>query len=90
MPVAAVSFGIYLWHPVVASALIGMIWNRLLGPAGLVSFPVILGIAMISSVVIAMLSAHLFENPLRNAILGWAGMRGKTHKHQAPSVAPAE
>ena len=67
-PVASVSFGIYLWHPVIGIVFMATLWKRFLEGSGLVSFPVVLVSAMVATVILALISDRIFERPMRSAI----------------------
>ena len=92
MPLASVSFRIYLWHPVVGNALLGLLWARWLEPTNAMSFMTVLLIAMFISVITALISARFFEAPMRRAILTWAEKRAirKTVGKQTRASVPAE
>ena len=68
-PIAAASFGIYLWHPVLASVVIGLLWNRFLAPMGIMSFVTAAIGAMILTIATALISMLFFEKPMHRAIL---------------------
>ncbi|WP_336055003.1 acyltransferase family protein [Nitratireductor sp. CH_MIT9313-5] len=73
-PAAAVSFGVYLWHPVTESIFFSYIWNKyLLGaPAGV--FFVYVAAVMVITVGVAILSFVLFENRIADRLLVWSGL----------------
>lgn len=64
LPVLAVAFGIYLWHPVVELVMYSVLWRHVIGPSGTVSFVLYTGAAMAISVVVALVSARFFEVPV--------------------------
>jgi peptidoglycan/LPS O-acetylase OafA/YrhL len=74
-PIANVSFGIYLWHPVMEAIFISLMWRRFIEPTGLINFYVWLLVPMGMSVLVSLLSYRLIERPANNAILSWAGFR---------------
>ena len=69
LPVASASFGMYLWHPVIAVTFLGFGWRHFLEGFGLVPFSVVLIIALLTSIIIALFSAKSIEKPLRNLML---------------------
>jgi peptidoglycan/LPS O-acetylase OafA/YrhL len=69
LPFASVSFGIYLWHPVMGIVVISLVWKRILGGTDALSFGIAMIAAMLLSIVIALISARFFENPMRKWIL---------------------
>ncbi|WP_319411479.1 acyltransferase [uncultured Cohaesibacter sp.] len=69
MPLAAVSFGIYMWHPVFTVAILGLGWLMILEPMQIVGFAPVLAFAVIVTITTALLSARFFEAPLRGKIL---------------------
>jgi peptidoglycan/LPS O-acetylase OafA/YrhL len=74
-PLANVSFGIYLWHPVMEAIFLSFIWRRYVEPTGLVSFQVWLIVPITATVIVALLSYQLVERPTNNFILSLAGFR---------------
>ncbi|SNY91847.1 Peptidoglycan/LPS O-acetylase OafA/YrhL, contains acyltransferase and SGNH-hydrolase domains [Cohaesibacter sp. ES.047] len=89
MPLSAVSFGIYMWHPVVASAVIGLVWQRWLLPDFGTPFWVMVAITVIGSMVVSLLSAYFFEAPVRRAILNWQARREARRKEQDAGLSAA-
>ncbi|RCS25140.1 acyltransferase [Phyllobacterium salinisoli] len=81
-PFAAVSFGIYLWHPVVEIVMFGLVWKRLVAPLGIVDFYAFLPIPMIATMIVAVLSYRWFEKPIGDWFLRRLGL-----KHPASSAA---
>lgn len=88
MPVAAASFGMYLWHPVLAVTLLGFGWRHVLEPMQTVPFTAILIVGLIASTIVAMISARLIEQPMRAMILCLAESR-KTKRQKASNRASA-
>ena len=80
-PVAAVSFGIYMWHPVVETVTYNVLWPKIFAPTGL-NFYVFMAVPMFLSVVVAMVSANTFER--------WAGRRLSGMLSPRRRAAPAE
>jgi Predicted acyltransferases len=74
------SFGIYMLHPVFGSFLMALIWERLLGPAGVVNFYLWLAFGVVLVIAGAIASLVLIEAPLRRAINArfapWQGKLG--------------
>ena len=87
MPLAAVSFGIYMWHPLIAGAIIGLAWNRWLLPQFGTSFMVALMITVVLSLIISLLSARFFERPVRTRILDWQERRENKRKGNDVTIA---
>ncbi|WP_319530610.1 acyltransferase [uncultured Cohaesibacter sp.] len=87
MPLAAVSFGIYMWHPLVASAVIGLAWNRWLLPQFGTPFMVAVMITVALSLIISLLSARYFEAPIRKRIVDWQERREGKRKRSDVAMA---
>ena len=62
-PVASVSFGIYLWHPVIELFAYALVWKRILGLDDPLYFWPFMLLPMGLTIVVAMLSARYFERP---------------------------
>jgi peptidoglycan/LPS O-acetylase OafA/YrhL len=73
-PFAAVSFGIYLWHPVVEAVMFGLVWKRLIAPLGIIDFFVFMPVPMIVTMIVAVLSYRWFEKPVGDWILTRLGL----------------
>ncbi|MEX6506358.1 acyltransferase family protein [Jiella sp. M17.18] len=86
MPLARVSFGIYIWHPVMEFFFLTVLWDRIVGPMNLVGFYVYWTLPMIASIAAALLSARYLEPPLARLVAG-PSRRGR--QPEAVSVAPA-
>ncbi len=71
LPVAAVAFGVYLWHPVVEAVMYSALWRYVIGPSQAVPFALYTALAMAVSVAVAMISARYFEVPVSR----WATAR---------------
>lgn len=67
-PAGRVSFGIYLWHPVVETILLAVIWRRAIEPLGIVSFYQFLIVPMAITVIVAMCSERYFEKPVSDRV----------------------
>ncbi len=92
MPVASVSFGMYLWHPVLAVTLLGFGWRHIFEPMQTVPFTVFMIVSLVATVIVASVSARLIEQPMRNMMLRFAESR-KTKRQKASkqiSAIPAE
>ncbi|MBB2972405.1 acyltransferase [Mesorhizobium sp. RMAD-H1] len=74
-PFAAVSFGIYLWHPVVEVFMFGLVWKRLVAPLGIIDFYAFLPIPMAATMIVAVLSYRWFEKPVGNWFLRRLGLK---------------
>ncbi len=75
-PVGRVSFGIYLWHPVIETVLLAVVWRHLLEPMGLLSFYQFMFVPVVVTVLVAMASDRYFEKPVSealNRLFGWGG-----------------
>jgi peptidoglycan/LPS O-acetylase OafA/YrhL len=59
--VAAVSFGIYMWHPVVETLTYQYLWPKWLAPYGLLNFYVFLAVPMVMTIIIARVSSNYYE-----------------------------
>ena len=86
-PIANVSFGIYLWHPVMEALLISLAWRRFIEPLGVIDFYLYLLIPMIMTVLVSLLSYRLVERPANSYILSLAGFKRPTLR---PDAVPAE
>jgi len=67
-PVAAVSFGIYMWHPVIEKLWFTLAWNPLLKPLG-VNFYAQLILPAALTVAVAWISWRYFERPAANWLM---------------------
>lgn len=73
-PAGRVSFGIYLWHPIVETVLLAVIWRQLIEPTGALTFYQFMIVPMIVTVLVAMASDRFFEKPVSDAlnrVFGW-------------------
>ncbi|WP_394691317.1 acyltransferase family protein [Hoeflea sp.] len=61
--VMAVSFGIYLWHPVIELFAYSLVWNRMLGLDDPVLFWLFMPLPALATIMVAMYSARCFERP---------------------------
>ena len=89
LPVANLSFGMYLWHPVLAVTMLSIGWRRILEPMDLVPFWFVLFAVMVITIVVAYISAVFFENPMRKWMLNKAG-KGRADTKPAPVAKPRE
>jgi peptidoglycan/LPS O-acetylase OafA/YrhL len=85
-PLTAVSFGIYLWHPIFEAIFISYLWRQHIEPSGMIGFYPFLLLPMALTALTAWLSFFFLEKRITNAILGFAGMR---RPEEAPEAAPA-
>jgi len=79
-PAGRVSFGIYLWHPVVETALLAVVWRHGIAPLGILSFYQFMVVPMIATVLVAIASDRYFEKPVSdriNRFFGWDRRSGK-------------
>ena len=74
-PLTAVSFGIYLWHPIFEAILISFVWRQYIEPSGLIGFFPFLILPMALTCLTAWLSYALLEKRITNGILVFAGMK---------------
>lgn len=72
MPLARVSFGIYLLHPVMETLFLSILWKRLVMPTEAVSFYVFWILPMVATILAAIASERWFERPF-GAMLASAG-----------------
>lgn len=64
MPVAAVSFGVYLWHPVIELFAYSLVWKRILmAPSDPLYFWLYLPLPMLATILVALFSARYLERP---------------------------
>lgn len=63
-PLASVSFGIYLWHPVVELFAYSLVWKRILGGGDLTAFWLYVPLPMIATIIVALVSARYLERPM--------------------------
>ncbi|MEP3439187.1 MAG: acyltransferase [Hoeflea sp.] len=79
MPVATVSFGIYLWHPVIELFAYSLLWKRLIGIDDPALFWLFLPLPMILTIGVALASARWFERPagkwIETTLVGLIGRR---------------
>ncbi|MCR4267498.1 acyltransferase [Nitratireductor sp. ZSWI3] len=73
-PAAAVSFGIYLWHPVTESLLLSFVWNQYIASPSSAVFFAYTGFVMLVTVFVAIASLRLFESVLAGTILKALGL----------------
>ena len=85
-PLTAVSFGIYLWHPIFEALIISYVWRQFVEPSGMISFYPFLILPMALTCLTAWLSYFLLEKRITNGILAFAGMK---RPEKAPDAAPA-
>jgi len=64
MPVAVVSFGVYLWHPVVELFAYSLIWKRIVGIDDPVLFWIYMPLPIVITIGVALVSARRFERPV--------------------------
>ena len=85
-PLTAVSFGIYLWHPIFEAILLSFVWRNFIEPSGLIGFYPFLIVPMALTALTAWLSYFLLEKRVTNGILAFAGMK---RPEKTPEAAPA-
>lgn len=87
MPVMAVSFGIYMWHPVVDTVMVSVIWKRFLidyVDFPIAYYPVFCGFL---SIVVALVSHKFVEQPIGNLIIGRFTQWQKSKMQTSVSIA---
>lgn len=70
LPVTRVSFGIYLWHPVMEFVFLTVIWDRWLEATGTVDFYVFWLVPMAATLAVAMVSDRFLERRFGALIAG--------------------
>ena len=75
MPVARVSFGIYLLHPVMEILFFSILWKRMLEPGGHISFYVFWLLPMLATLACAVLSERYFERRAGRLLSGLGAPR---------------
>ncbi|WP_295808051.1 acyltransferase [uncultured Nitratireductor sp.] len=83
---AAVSFGIYLWHPVTESIFFSYVWGHHIQSPSILLFFAYTGGVMFLTVIIAMVSFRLFENVLYGYLLNAAGLARRESRSGAPTI----
>ncbi|MDV6226122.1 acyltransferase [Nitratireductor aquimarinus] len=73
-PAAAVSFGVYLWHPVTESIFFSFIWGHFIQSPSVTLFFAYTGAVMLLTIFVAMASFRFFENVLSGYLLNAAGL----------------
>ncbi len=73
-PAAAVSFGIYLWHPVTESIFFSYLWSHRIQSHSIALFFMYTAFVMLVTVIVAMASFRFFENRLSGYLLRVAGL----------------
>lgn len=63
MPVATVSFGVYLWHPVIELFAYSLLWKRVIGVDDPAAFWLFMPFPVLVTIVVALVSARRFELP---------------------------
>lgn len=86
-PIANVSFGIYLWHPVLEAILLSFVWRKVVEPSGMIGFYWYLILPMALTVIVALLSFKYAERPANSWILSRAGFK---RENRAPALAAGE
>jgi peptidoglycan/LPS O-acetylase OafA/YrhL len=74
-PIANVSFGIYLWHPVIEAMMLSFLWRRVIEPTGIIGFYPYLVFPMAITVLVSLLSYQFIERPSNGWILNKAGFK---------------
>jgi peptidoglycan/LPS O-acetylase OafA/YrhL len=84
-PLSAVSFGIYLWHPIFEAIFISWFWRQYAEPSGVIGFYAYLMLPMALTALTARLSYVLLETRITGAILAFAGAK---RPEPVPDAAP--
>ncbi|MEO0542247.1 MAG: acyltransferase [Pseudomonadota bacterium] len=90
LPVLAVSFGIYLWHPVVETVLLSLVWNRMIGAFMPMPIEAFMVFAAFVTLLVALCSARYFEKPVAEWILARVKYRGGVSHRTASTHIPGE
>jgi peptidoglycan/LPS O-acetylase OafA/YrhL len=85
-PAGRVSFGIYLWHPVVETALLAVVWRHAVAPLGIFSFYQFMIVPMIATVLVAIASDRYFEKPVSDRINRLFGWERRSRKAQSEAA----
>ena len=64
MPVMAVSFGVYLWHPVIETIFMSLVWKRILAGWAPFSVEAFIILPCIVSIAVALVSCYCYEKPV--------------------------
>lgn len=83
-PAATVSFGIYMWHPVIETMTFHYVWPKLIAPTGL-GFYAFLPIPMVASILLAWLSYHTYERWTGKWIAARLGALAKARQRRLPA-----
>ncbi|ALN71118.1 acyltransferase [Aureimonas sp. AU20] len=70
MPLTRVSFGIYLWHPVMETLFLSILWKRVVAPTGWIDFHVYLLLPMLASVLVAYAWQYSLEERFAGFLAG--------------------
>ncbi|WP_062208805.1 acyltransferase [Aureimonas sp. AU12] len=70
MPLTRLSFGIYLWHPVMETIFLSLLWKRVIEPTGTVSFYLVWLLPMAASIAAAFLSERFLEGRIARVLAG--------------------
>lgn len=72
-PFCAVSFGIYLWHPVSEALFLSLGWRRFFEPSGFMPFWAYVMAPALAAIVLALASARFVEAPMAKRLDRWFG-----------------
>lgn len=84
-PAAAVSFGIYLWHPVTESLFFSFVWSHFIGSPSSIVFFAYTAMVMLLTVFIAVFSFRFFENAVAGRLLQFMGIAKPKRARPAPA-----
>ena len=82
-PITVLSYGVYMWHPVMETICFSVIWRLLLGAPQTIWFYPFALFAGFATIAVAYISLRFFEVPAANAIMA-TGNRFTVGKQAAP------
>lgn len=82
-PVAALSYGVYMWHPVMETIFFSGVWKLIFGDPDTVWIYAFVVLPMIATLVVAALSQRFVELPAGRAIMALGDRRGIKKPSQA-------
>jgi len=75
-PVAALSYGVYMWHPVMETIFFSGVWKLVIGAPQTNWIYAFAILPMLATVLVAALSLRMIENPAARAIMALGQRRG--------------
>ncbi len=79
MKLTCVSFGIYLWHPVMETLFLSILWKRVIEPTGWIGFHAYLVLPILASILVALLWHYTLDGRIAALLAG-------THRRTAPAA----